>query len=186
MPSPQFSRRGFLAAAISGTAVAWIAAHASELEAAIAAVSPPDGWLVLTAEQAATLDAVTAQLVPTDELPGAREAKVLRFIDRALATVMKEDAAQLAPVLQQLADVTAQTVPGAAAFTALSDAQQVAVLQAFEKEQPESFGALRAMTILGMFADPAYGGNFEKRGWQLLGFEDRFVWTPPFGYYDRG
>jgi hypothetical protein len=35
-----------------------------------------------------------------------------------------------------------------------------------------------------MFADPAYGGNSDKVGWKLIGFEDRFAWQPPFGEYD--
>ena len=181
-----FTRRGFLAAAAAGTAAAWIASHARELEAVAALGESGDKWLVLTPAQAATLDAVTAQIIPTDDLPGAREAKVVRFIDRSFATVFKDDYPQLAPMLQQLADVTAQTVPGATDFAALPDAQQVQVLQAFEKAQKESFEAFRMMTVLGMCANPSYGGNFEKSGWKMVGFVDQFAWTPPFGWYDRG
>ena len=185
MSNPQFTRRGFLAAAIAGTATAWLAAHASELAAAAALGAGHDEWLVLTAEQAAILDAVTAQLIPTDDLPGAREAKVVRFIDRGFATYMKDDVGQLAPILAQLAEVTAQTVPRTTSFTALNDAQQMAVLQAFEKAHADSFNAIRAVTILGMLSNPSYGGNDGKSGWKMIGFEDRFAWTPPFGYYDR-
>ena len=32
---------------------------------------------------------------------------------------------------------------------------------------------------------PAYGGNRDGVGWKLIGFEDRHVFQPPFGYYDR-
>jgi hypothetical protein len=39
--------------------------------------------------------------------------------------------------------------------------------------------------MLGMFSHPMHGGNFNKVGWNLIGFEDRYSWTPPFGYYDR-
>jgi hypothetical protein len=39
--------------------------------------------------------------------------------------------------------------------------------------------------MLGMFIDPIHGGNFNKVGWKMIGFEDRYSWTPPFGYYDR-
>jgi hypothetical protein len=42
-----------------------------------------------------------------------------------------------------------------------------------------------AATAAGMFANPAYGGNRDKIGWKLLGFEDRYIWQQPFGYYDR-
>ena len=42
------------------------------------------------------------------------------------------------------------------------------------------------MTMTGMFAHPEHGGNFGKIGWKLIGYEDRYSWVPPFGYYDRG
>ena len=71
MTEGHFSRRGFLAALAAGTAIAWLEAHASEVRAASDfAAASGDDWLVLTAEQAAVLDAVTAQIVPTDEHAG--------------------------------------------------------------------------------------------------------------------
>ena len=30
-----------------------------------------------------------------------------------------------------------------------------------------------------------YGGNYDKVGWKLIGFQDDFYFKPPFGYYDR-
>lgn len=39
-------------------------------------------------------------------------------------------------------------------------------------------------TITGFLANPEYGGNTGKIGWKLIGFEDRFVWSAPFGWYD--
>ena len=44
---------------------------------------------------------------------------------------------------------------------------------------------MRGATIAGMFSNPEYGGNRDKIGWKLLGFEDRFSWAAPFGWYDR-
>jgi gluconate 2-dehydrogenase gamma chain len=35
-----------------------------------------------------------------------------------------------------------------------------------------------------MLSNPEYGGNFNKMGWKLIGFDDRFSWAPPFGWYD--
>jgi gluconate 2-dehydrogenase gamma chain len=40
------------------------------------------------------------------------------------------------------------------------------------------------VTMVGMFSLPSYGGNIEKIGWRLIGFDDSHVWQPPFGYYD--
>jgi len=186
MTDGHFSRRGFLAALAAGTAIAWLDAHVSEVRAAsLLAAAPGDDWLVLTAEQAAVLDAVTAQIVPTDGTPGAREAKVVRFIDRSLTTWLKPDHDLFVKALDALAAETKKQSPSAASFAALSDADQIAVLQALEKSDPEAFGALRSLTMLGMFTNPSYGGNFEKTGWKMLGFIDQFAWSPPFGYYDR-
>ena len=47
------------------------------------------------------------------------------------------------------------------------------------------FDTTRLLTLLGMFSLPAYGGNRDGVGWKLIGFEDRHVFQPPFGYYDR-
>ena len=52
-------------------------------------------------------------------------------------------------------------------------------------EQTPFFEQMRLLTLLGMFSSPAYGGNVDGAGWKLLGFEDRHVFEPPFGWYDR-
>ena len=36
----------------------------------------------------------------------------------------------------------------------------------------------------GLFAAPEYGGSGGEVGNALIGFEDRHVWQPPYGYYD--
>ena len=182
----EVSRRGFIAAIAAGTAGAWLAAHAHELEAAARlAAEGGDEWMVLTAEQAALVDAVTAQILPSDGTPGAREAKVVRFVDRSLATWAKEQHDDLARGCAHLAAYTAKTVPGATSFASLTGEQQLAVLKAYEKEQDGYFGLFRFFTIAGMFTMPSYGGNAGETGWKLIGFEPRFAWTPPFGWYDR-
>jgi gluconate 2-dehydrogenase gamma chain len=183
------TRRSFLAALAAGSAGAWLAAHASELEAAgalAAAMAPGEKYLVLTAEQAALLDAVTSQIVPSDGTPGAREAHVVRFIDRSLATIFKDDRADLEKAMRALEAETKEYTGSDTPYAALDPQDQHAILVLFESSQPDAFGGFRALTMMGMFANPSYGGNFQKSGWKMLGFEDRFAWTPPFGYYDRG
>src|SRR4051794_12243762 len=44
-----------------------------------------DGPLFFTEHEWATVEAATARIIPTDHHPGAREAGVVRFIDRMLA-----------------------------------------------------------------------------------------------------
>jgi gluconate 2-dehydrogenase gamma chain len=144
-----------------------------------------NGYRVLSASQAATLEAMTAQIIPTDDTPGAREARVVNFIDNGLARF----AADQRPVFERgLAALDAEVrsrFPGAGGFATLEPATQVELMIGVDQRDPEFFESVRVATIAGMFADPKYGGNFEKTGWKLIGFDDRFGWAPPFGDYDR-
>ena len=70
-----------------------------------------------------------------------------------------------------------------AKFSDLSSEQQIALLKKIEKTP--FFNLVRTHTVMGCFCDPEYGGNFNGVGWKLIGFEDRFNFKPPFGYYDR-
>ena len=118
-----------------------------------------------------------------DQQAAAREAGVIYFIDRALGTIMADD---LEPVREGLRDFEAnlrEKHPDATAFSALPHPQQIEALHAIEES--DFFDRIRTLTIAGMFAHPSYGGNRDKAGWRLLHFDDRHVWTPPFGYYDE-
>ncbi|HBQ01551.1 MAG TPA: hypothetical protein DD672_13880, partial [Gammaproteobacteria bacterium] len=46
------------------------------------------------------------------------------------------------------------------------------------------FATMRYLTIAGTFSLPEYGGNQNKIGYQIIGFEDRGAWAAPYGYYD--
>ncbi len=181
------SRRGFLAAGATGTGALWLGAqwmplHAAGAHAAVAARTAP--YEVFNPQEAEAFEAFTAQIIPSDHLPGAREANVVRFVDRALATF----AGPQRPLFHHgLADLArrAAALSAGGSFATLDAARQIAVMQALELAQPDFFEAARVAAITGMFANPEYGGNQDKAGWRLLGFDDRFVWQPPFGYYDR-
>lgn len=138
---------------------------------------------VLTNLDAKELEAIAAQIYPSDSTPGAREAGIIYFIDHALATIRAKD---YETVQNGLADFKSQLLikfPGKKLFVDLTSKQQIGVLK--EIEQTEFFQAIRNLTISGMFAMPSYGGNKEKMGWKHLGFDDHKTWNPPFGYYDE-
>ena len=181
-------RRNFLQAAAGTAASAWFGANLSEILAAgrFAAEAPQEKpWEFLTAEQARLLDAVTAQIIPTDDTPGAREARVVRFIDHSLATFRKGQQQPMTNSLKELQTLVATQRPGGPPFVEMSSADQIAMLTEFEKSRRPLFNYLRNQTMVGMFAHPVHGGNYQKIGWKLIGFEDRYSWAPPFGYYDR-
>src|SRR5262249_41738596 len=72
----------------------------------------------------------------------------------------------------------------ASGFAALRPDQQDKLLKQIEKTR--FFEVVRSHTVMGFFSSPEYGGNHDLVGWKLIGFEDRFFYKPPFGYYDAG
>jgi gluconate 2-dehydrogenase gamma chain len=180
------SRRAFLAASCTAFASAWLAADPEQLRASLAhaarALARPGDWEFLTPEQAADVDAIAAQIIPSDDLPGAREAGAVYFFDHALATWAADQREAFSRGLDDLNRQTQGRSSGARRFAALSSDQQIGLLHAVERTP--FFQMIRFATIAGTFANPSWGGNRDKAGWRILGFEDRFVWQPPFGDYD--
>jgi gluconate 2-dehydrogenase gamma chain len=182
-------RRRFLLTGLRGAGGAWAALHwpaivaAAEHAAHMREAIPPAKLEMLSAEQAAEIEAAASRMIPTDDTPGAREAGVIYFIDRALATFAadsREDYAKGLPVLQAK---TRELFPNAPKFSQATPDQQDAVLKALEG-QP-IFELILAHTVMGFLADPARGGNRGEVGWKLIGYDDRPAFAPPFGYYDR-
>lgn len=183
------NRRAFVTTTGTTLSGAWLAGylpaiHAAAREAADAVASGRQTFQLLTPAEAADLDAIAAQIIPTDATPGAREAGVVHFMDRALGTFFAAMAPAVREGLAELNARVAERFPGTARFRALGEAEQHAVLTA--AEQTPFFGTVRFLTLLGMFGHPSYGGNRERLGWRLLEFDDRPAWAPPFGFYDRG
>ncbi len=128
------------------------------------------------------MEAIAAQVIPSGETPGAREAGVVYFIDRALTTFDKDKQDDYHRGLASLAEKRLAMFPGSKSFASLSAADQIALLRAIETTP--FFDLVRVHTVTGFFANPSYGGNRGLAGWKLIGFEDTFQFTPPFGYYD--
>jgi gluconate 2-dehydrogenase gamma chain len=128
---------------------------------------------------------MAAQIIPTDESPGAREAHCLYFIDRALSTFAKASQPVYVQGLQDLQSKTQQLYPDNgpnAKFSALNSERQIKVLSEIEKTP--FFRTVRTHTVLGFFSRPVHGGNYDKIGWKLIGYDDSLNHKPPFGYYD--
>ena len=179
------SRRQFLAASGAAAAAVWIAAESRELLAAGMHAAQATRFENLTPADAADFEAATAQIIPTDATPGAREARVVYFIDKALGTFAKDQKPAFEMAAKELRTRAAKAKKGAKSFAELPSVQQIAILTALEKEKPEIFGQLRYATMAGMLANPEYGGNYNKTGWKMIGFVDQFSWAAPFGWYDH-
>jgi len=182
------SRREFLVSSVSALSAGWVVANYSSILSAeryvqqAARSGQPAKLAFFTPEQAVEVEAMAAQIIPTDSTPGAREARVINFIDRALVTFDKESQPAYTQGLKDLEAQTKQLVPAASKFSALSSDQQIQVLTAMEKSP--FFNLVRTHTITGFFASPVHGGNQNKVGWKLVNYDDSLNFKPPFGYYD--
>jgi hypothetical protein len=183
------NRRGFLLTGLRGAAGAWAVLHwpaivaAAQHAAQMREAVPPAKLEVLSAEQAAEIEAAAGRIIPTDDTPGAREAGVIYFIDRALATFAADSRDDYEKGLTVLQAKTREMFPDAPKFSQATPEQQDAVLKAIEKEP--FFELILMHTVMGFLADPARGGNRGAVGWKLIGFDDSPAFAPPFGYYDR-
>jgi gluconate 2-dehydrogenase gamma chain len=183
---PEISRRQFIAATGFTAASIWLAAETRDLIAAGVHAAQAKHFEVLSDADAADIEAAAAQIIPSDGgTPGAREARVIYFMDKSLATFAKDQRPAFEKGAKELRTRAAKMQRGAKSFAALSNAQQIAVLTAMEKDEKSFFNPLRFGTIAGMLANPEYGGNYNKAGWTMLGFNDQFSWSAPFGWYDR-
>jgi gluconate 2-dehydrogenase gamma chain len=182
------SRRSFLVDSATGLNAAWITANFSGILAAqeharqAAASGELPRLAFFTAEQGAEIEAMAAQIIPTDETPGAREARCLYFIDKVLTTFARNSQPVYVQGLKDLQAKTEQLYPSAGKFSALTSEQQIKTLTEIEKTP--FFNMVRTHTVIGFFARPVHGGNHDEIGWKLIGYNGSLNHKPPFGYYD--
>lgn len=162
--------------------VAAAAEHADHMADMGASPPAPAGFTTLTAAEAVEVEAIAGQIIPSGDMPGAREAGVVYFIDRALGTFFASELPAFRKGLDSFQRDFAAHSSTSKLFSVVGSARQVAWLH--EVEQTPFFNSVRRLALVGLVALPKYGGNRDKLGWKLIGFEDRHFWQPPFGHYD--
>ena len=183
------TRRRFLQTASTAVGGAWLAMHMPAIRAATLyaqeAVGAGQAFETLTSDQARVLEAIASRFYPTDDTPGATEIGVVHFMDRALGTFWSWFLDPLQGGLAGLDEKVGIDHADASDFSDLSSAQQDELLTWWSEEHPTAFFAVTMLVAGGMFGHPDYGGNQDGAGWELIGFEQRNVWEPPFGHYDQ-
>jgi gluconate 2-dehydrogenase gamma chain len=191
---------------VNGISATWIATH---WPAALAAVqhahnsaqsATPPKFEFFTPELAAEVDAIVARIIPTNETPGAREAGVVYFIDRALVTFARDDQRLYAEGMAELQTRARQLFPSVERFSLATLKQQDEVIGSLEDKaaftdrpfaprplSPNFFETLRQHTIAGFLIDPDSDrrGNHGGVGWRVIGREREHAFQPPFGEYDK-
>lgn len=180
------SRRHFLLETGKLAGAGWLSLNAPMLlaagEAAAKQKAAGADWVNISSGQARGYAAVADQIIPPDDLPGAADAGVVYFIDNALGGFAAGLAHSLETGLQVLNSRTMAEFGEDDGFAALPFSQQTLILKTVE-DRP-FFNQMIFLTHCGMFAMPSWGGNRDKAGWALLGFENLHAWQPPFGFYD--
>ena len=177
----KLSRRQFLKStgAASGASLFNIGAAtlAAITQAACTARDQEATFATLAAGEAADFAAIAARLIPTTDTPGATEAGVIWFWDRALGNEL----GWVLPGVRSLREQLAASLDRP--FAELPETEQDSALRSVESDP--RFQLWRDLTIFGFFAMAKHGGNKDHVSWDLIGFKGhQGAWAPPFGYYD--
>ena len=198
------SRRQFLLQSATGVSALWVSANWPSLLAAAehaheqAKSSSPKKFEFFTLAEAAQVAAVAARIIPSGDSPGAHEAGVVYFIDRALLTFAKDQQKTYREGLPALQAQTKKLFPDAKSFATATPEQQDEILRSISgnagggnyifgtgADGPGFFEIVRAHTVCGFLVDPDTRGNPNGVGWRLIGREREHSFQPPFGYYDQ-
>jgi gluconate 2-dehydrogenase gamma chain len=169
-------------AAVSGAVVPGAAVPGADAaQAPASAAAAREALETLTAREADLLDLIAARLIPSDALgPGAREARAVRYIDRALGGALATSREAYRSGLAAF-DRYCRMSRGKA-FGELSSIEQDSVLidvetgaatgsgAGFAGSSAQFFTMVLNHTRQGTFGDPYYGGNASFVGWDLLGY----------------
>ncbi|SRR6266404_3782197 len=157
---------------------------------ALAALARKLGAQEIPTDTSAVLEAAASRILPSDDGPGAREARVGRFIDRQLEGSLSA----LRPAFEQLArllDLWSQKAFGKR-FAMLDPSAQDTILGQLSRGQlgirgfPQEamFRALHTLTLEGFLSDPVHGGNDGQVGWRSIGFREPHL-RKPGGHHGR-
>ena len=136
-----------------------------------------EGYEQLTTDEAMLLETIVDELIPADEHGlGARDARVVRYIDRGLGGALSGFRNKYREGLANF-DRYCRRARGTS-FLELSQADRVAILTEVEtgsatgflEDSSVFFAMVRRHVLEGMFGDPYYGGNHDFIGWDLLGY----------------
>jgi hypothetical protein len=187
MNSEELTRRLFLQG--SGTVAGGILARAglsafvAATQAACTARDNGAAFENITNAEAREFEAIAMRILPTTDTPGAHEAGVIWFIDKAYGSIYAEVLADDRAMLADFQSGVAAMFPGAELFSDLDEADQDAYLES--RENTQFFETVHFMTLAGAFALSSWGGNQNDVGWKLMGMDGPpHAWSYPFGHYD--
>lgn len=137
-------------------------------------------WRFLKVDEARTLAALSDQMIPPDDVPGAAWAGVVNYIDQQLCGPYRDLRETYRRGIACL-DRTA-ALSGGKGFAHVTWNEQYALLRQLEmgdlikgKEiwadvhPQEFFELVLAHTMQGFYGDPRHGGNRQRVSWKMVG-----------------
>jgi gluconate 2-dehydrogenase gamma chain len=206
----ELDRRQFLSRTLAAAGATWATANwpavLAAAEHAHKAAAAPDSYKLefLTPAEAKEVEAIASCIIPSDGTPGAREAGVVYFIDRALVTFSADDQKTYREGLPEIQKRLQHLYPTATLFSAATPEQQEAVLESLDEVGSKSlprraranfmagsgtqiFETIRAHTIAGFLTDPESDrrGNRGGVGWTVIGRDLSHTFQAPFSAIDK-
>ncbi len=189
MTENDFSRRRFIqvAALVSGSVL---------LFPRCTNVSSKSAWRFFTEKEASLVDAITEQIIPTDEWPGAKDAGVINYIDKQLLGPYirhqgkyRSGLAAVQASCNQLygKKFEALSWDDQTGFLKKMEAGKLADLETGDKaNSPENkiwkeisdktfFGLIRDHSMQGFYGSPRHGGNKNYVSYKMIGLDYPFI-----------
>jgi gluconate 2-dehydrogenase gamma chain len=137
-------------------------------------------WRFFTDAEATLVEAIAEQIIPADQDAGARDAHVVDYIDRQLASVFQEHQETYRNGIAGVQQTSNIMFEGD--FESLQWSQQTEVLKRLENGEaagsiwetvsPRSFfGLIRDHTMQGFYGSPRHGGNREFVSFRMIGMD---------------
>ena len=124
----------------------------------------------LSAEEAEEIGALASLIIPSGSTPGAREAGVTYFIDKALATFDRDKREAYRQGLRTVQARRQELFPGSTSLASLKLGDQLRLAETIENTV--FFETLRVHTVMAFLGRPEYAGNRDQAGWKLIGFKE--------------
>lgn len=124
-------------------------------------------WRFFTSKEAQTVDAICEQLIPADRDPGARQARVVSYIDIQLTRHFKRYRKAYRQGIAAVDDSSRRRF--SRRFVQLTPEQQVEVLNGIEQSSKPFFELILNHARQGFYGDPRHGGNQGMVSWKMLG-----------------
>ena len=130
-----------------------------------------------TPEEAKCIIALSEQIIPKDESPGATDAGVIFYIDRQLSTVFEYDQETYRNGIKNLQAYC--KVKYSKTFELLTPGDQITVLKSLEANElnknewskgnpADFFNLVLSNTMQGFYGSPIHGGNKDYMSFEML------------------